>query len=234
MSLYSRTIFCNAGRESVKRKLFAMLLMVCIAIFFIPGCSKDDDGDKSPTGGGGGSSSAGSLAEHAGANTVVTETNADQVTTEINSTAWEVFGRAMSTASYGKAAADVTTNLKGDVAGLKNGKATVNGKMITKMSGMTATGVDYDFTCTFYDFSDDGELYLGGSLSYEGSAKYGSNYQLESYTITVKGGLKFNGQYSGSEDFTTTVKIESAGNYSYEGTTTVTSGGKTFTESFKY
>jgi len=204
--------------------------MACIAIVFVPGCSDNDDGDKSPTGGG---SSAGSLSDHAGANAVVTEDNVDEVTAEINTTAWRVFGAGLTKIQVGKPA-DYTTNLSGDVVGLKNGKATVKGKIVTKMNVATVSGVDYDFTCTFYDFSDDGQLYLGGSLSYKGSAKY-SNNMPESQTITIKGGLKFNGKYSGEEDFTTTVTINmSTGKASYEGTTTVTSGGKTFTQSFKY
>ncbi len=214
------------------RKLFVMLLMVCIAIFFVSGCSKKDDGGGSPTGGG--SSSDGSLSEHTGANTVVTESNVDQVTTEINNVALSVFGRAMQTAFYGKAVTNETINLRGDVIGIQSGKAAVSGKIINKMDFTAYVGTDYDFTCTFFDFSDDGELYFGGSLLYKGSAKY-SKTTLESRTIIIKGGMKFNGKYSGTEDFTTTVTaIISTGKTTYNGATTVTSGGKAFTHSFKY
>ena len=212
----------------MKRKLFEMLLIACIAIFFVPGCSKND-GDSSTTDG----SSEGSLADHEGANEVVTVSNVDAVTKEINATAWDVFGRAIRTPSF-KAATNLTTNLNGDVAGRSSGKASVIGTAVTKMTGILTTGVDYNIVSVFYDFSDDGEMYFGGSLTYKGSVKYNSKSQFESNTITYKGGLKFNGAYSGTEDITTTVKVDSAGNYSFEGTATVTSGGETFTQSFKY
>ena len=213
----------------MKRKLFEMLLMACIAIFFVPGCSKNG-GDSSTTDG----SSEGSLADHEGANEVVTASNVDTVTKEINAMAWDVFGRAILMPSFGKAAASITTNLNGDVAGDKSGKASVIGTSVTKTTGILTTAVDYTIVSVFYDFSDDGEMYFGGSLTYKGSAKYNSKSQFESNTITYKGGLKFNGAYSGTEDITTTVKVDSEGNYSFEGTATVTSGGETFTQNFKY
>ena len=212
----------------MKRKLFEILLMACIAIFFVPGCSKNA-GDSITNGG----SSEGSLADHEGANEVVTASNVDTVTKEINAMVWDVYGRAIMMPSF-KAATNVTTNLNGDVAGDTSGKASVIGTAVTKLTGILTTGVDYTIVSVFYDFSDDGEMYFGGSLTYKGSVKYNSKSQFESNTITYKGGLKFNGAYSGTEDITTTVKVDSAGNYSFEGTATVTSGGETFTQSFKY
>ena len=212
----------------MKKNLFHFLLMISIVFLFGVGCS--DDGGGGPTGG---DVDAGSLADRSTApNEPVTVDNADQVVSEINTVAIGVYANAQS--SVEKPAVNITANLGGEIPGQKNGKADVDGKAITKMSGIILTGVDYNVDCTYYDYSDDDELFLGGSIAYTGTVKYDTNNKLTENSVTMRGGIRFNGKYEGSEEFTITVTMDTAGAYSYEGTATITSDGETFTITISY
>ena len=212
----------------MKKHLLLFLVMISVGMFSGFGCSKDNGG--SPTGG---DVNAGSFSERSNVpNEPVTAGNADQVISEINTVAMNTYAKALTNVE--KPAASITTNLGGDVAGLKNGKADIDGKVNTKSSGLTLTGVDYDVNCTYYDFSDDGELFLGGSIVYTGTVKYDVNFQPTDISVTMKGGLRFNGTYEGSEEFTVTIKTDITGTSTYEGTATITSAGKTFTQAISY
>ena len=191
-------------------------------------------------GGGGGSNSsgslsAGSLEQHTSApNTVVTESNVEQVSQTINNKAWEMFGKALTMVKYktAKPSEGTIINLDGNVDGIKSGYTKVKGTMTINMSGTTVSSYTYNFTCTFYNFSDDGQLWLGGSLTYTGSTDM-SDYNNIKYDITIKGGLKFNGTYEGIQELTTTYTMRGS-TLSWTSNTTTTSGGKTFTYTSKY
>jgi len=206
------------------KKILALTLVLLVGMLFVAGCSDDDGDDKSPTGDG---STAGSLTTREdAANETVTEENIDQVTARVNGTTWDVFGRALSTAQAGKALIDYTSKLSGEVEGEAGGKATVSGNMTTKMSGTSPSSVNYDFTCTFYDFSDDGELWLGGKLTYKGDY----NYTSMQYNINITGDIRFNGAYEGTQTYSSVIKMNATtGESTYTVTTTTTSGGETFT-----
>ncbi|MCE5249761.1 hypothetical protein LLG96_06025 [bacterium] len=216
------------------KRRFLLAIGLSFALTMALGCGdSDDDKDNNNPANGGGGTTAGSLTERPNsANVVVTKENVQTVSNEVNTVAWTAFGKAMQTASYGKQAADYTTNLDGEVSGASSGKAVVKGKMVSKMSGTTPTGIDYDFTCTLYDYSDDGKLFLGGTFTYKGAATY-SGYTLNKYEITVTGDINFNGTYQGSEKFTTKMVMTGTAEMTYDVTTTVTSGGQTFTTSYK-
>ena len=164
------------------KRRFLLAIGLSFALTLVLGCGdSDDDKDDNSNPAGGGGATTGSLTERPNsANVVVTKDNVQVVSNEVNSVAWTAFGKAMQTASYGKPALDYTTNLDGEVSGASSGKAVVKGTMVSKMSGTTLTGYDYDFTCTLYDYSDDGKLFLGGTLSYKGAATY-SGYTLNKY-----------------------------------------------------
>ena len=206
-----------------------LFIVACIAILFVTGCSKKDSGDSVISGG----SSEGSLTNHEGANEVVTANNVEIVTKKINDMAMDVYSRAILTPSFDKPS-NFTTNLNGDIDGNKSGKVSIKGSVVTKMTGIITSGVDYNIVSIFYDFSDDGEMYYGGSLTYNGAVKYNTNNDFVSNTITFNGGFRFNGAYSGTEDIRTTVRVDSEGNYSYDVSANVTSGGVSFSKSFKY
>jgi hypothetical protein len=210
-------------------KVLSVFLFVSFLVFSC-GDSGSNKKDENPTGGG---ANAGSLSNHEGTNANVTTDNVETVSSEINTTAWEVFGRALQTVTSKVAnpTADYTQQLKGDVNGNNSGKATVNGKYVVKMSGTTPTSYNYSFTCTYYDFSDDGLLWLGGTMTFSGA------YNLTNYTynITVKGNISFNGSYEGVEVFTAVFDIDiNQATQTYTVTTKVTSGGETFESTFTY
>lgn len=212
------------------KKAFSLMLVLLVGIFLAVGCGDDDD-DKddsgSPTGGG---STAGSLTTHQGANAAVTQDNVQTVSSEINAKAWDVFGRALSTAQVGKIA-DYTTKLAGDVQGRNSGKATVAGNIVTKLSGQMPSTMNYNFTCTYFDFSDDGHMFLGGKMTYTGAY----NYTNQTYNIDIYGDMRFNGDYEGSQKFNTTINMNATtGTTGYTVTTETTSGGQTFTNTFNY
>ncbi|MDP2983645.1 MAG: hypothetical protein Q8O92_10000 [Candidatus Latescibacter sp.] len=204
-----------------------VLAFLVLAAFLAFSCSKDDN--STPTGGNTtGNSSAGSLATHTGNNTVVTESNVNTVTQLITTKASDVFSRALTKVSYGAAKPAVDITLAGDVTGTKSGKAVVNGKYTMSSDQKLLT---YNFTCTFYDFSDDNALFLGGAIVYSGSYNLTTNV----YDLTYKGGLKFNGTYSGTQDFTTSYKYDmSKSSMTIVSTNTCTSGGKTFSFTYNY
>lgn len=210
-------------------KTFALLLFVAMFAF---ACG--DDGDDNPADNGGnnnnntsGASSKGSLGTHTGNNTVVTSDNAQEVSGIIMGKASEVFSRALQLAVAGKPAAGTTMNIDGKVNGDKGGYAQSKGSMSYSTTGATS----YNITCTFYDFSDDGALWLGGQITYTGTMSYSTT----SYTYNLKytGGLKFNGTYDGAEDFVMNYSLNGS-SITYNGTMTITSGGKTFNYTYKY
>ncbi len=211
-------------------KTFALLLFV-VLFAFACGDSGDDNPADGGDGGGGsttGASTKGTLGTHTGNNTVVTSDNAAAVSNIIISKASEVFSRAMSTVKYSKAVAGTTMNLDGKVNGNNSGYAQTKGTMEVS----TAGAYTYNFTCTFYDFSDDGALWLGGQVTYTGSMSV-SNTGSYSYNLKYTGGLKFNGTYEGTQDFVTTYTMNGS-TISYNSVTTITSGGKTFNYTYKY
>ena len=216
-------------------KLWKMTVLLALTAMVMYSCG--DSKSDSPTGGGGNTTDAstkGSLSTHTGAaNAVVTESNVATVNTKVTEKANDVFSRALTTVKYktAKPAAQVY-NLDGKVNGSKSGYAQVKGSYSLNMSGQTMTSMTYNFTCTFYDFADDTSMYMGGLITYTGTYDM-SNTSNPKYDLTYKGGLKFNGDYEGTQDFT--IKYSMMGqNMSWTSTCTTTSGGKTFTSTNKY
>ena len=222
------------------KKMKMLALMLTLAMFaFSCGGSDDKDDNGSPTDGGstsGLNSSSGSLGTHTGTNAAVTESDVDDVSSEVTAKAFQVFGRAMETAQYGgvtKPNINQVINLDGKVNGYKSGYAQVKGTYSINMTGTTVGSYTYNFTATYYDFADDESMYLGGGLKYSGTVTNVSDYNNMKYSITIKGGLKFNGDYEGTQDFTTVYSI-TGGNVTWTSETKTVSGGKTFNKTIKY
>jgi hypothetical protein len=220
------------GGFMLRVKVLAFLVLAAFLAFSCSKDSSDDNNNSTPTGGGnnttGGNSNLGSLATHSGANTVVTESNVNAVSTQIMQIATAAFAKAQTKASYAaKPAIDI--NLAGDVSGDKSGKLTVNGKYTMSADQKS---INYNFNTTFYDYSDDNGLFLGGAIVYTGTYNLTTN----AYDLTYTGGLKFNGTYSGVQDFVTKYKLTgtTSTSFTYTSTTNTTSGGKSFTSTITY
>ncbi|MHB9030866.1 MAG: hypothetical protein ACYC9O_19015 [Candidatus Latescibacterota bacterium] len=220
-------------------RTFKLLSALALSMFLVMSCGGDDDNNPVNGGGntntGGSAASKGSLTQHSGANAAVTESNVQQVSTTVTSKSFEVFGRALSTVKYSKTAKPVAgtiMTLDGKVDGFKSGNAQVKGTMTMTQAGTSVSGYTYNFTCTYNDFSDDSQLWMGGELAYTGTYDM-TNTSSMKYDITINGGLKFNGLYEGIQDFTT--KYTMAGQaVSWTSTITTTSGGKSFTSKTIY
>lgn len=217
-----------------------MMAVLSLTAMVMYSCGDSDSDSKNPADGGNGStdgsSSKGTLTTHSGTNAVVTESNVATVNEKVTGKSFEVFGRALATVKYKTAKPTAQSfNLDGKVNGTKSGYAQVKGTYSVNMNGMTVSGYSYNFTCTFYDFADNDDtgLYLGGQLVYTGTGAV-SNTNAINYDLTIKGGLKFNGDFEGAQEFTLKYLLSGTTTTSWTYTTTTTSGGKTFSGTYKY
>ena len=122
-----------------------------------------------------------------GLNTVVAASNADSASQTINEAALFAFQKA----AY---AFDIRPSLSEPVRmdGSYHGHAVIDGS-----AEKVATITNYNLKATFYDYSDDGSIYIGGSLQYQGSI----NKQGITLDIRVNDEIKFAGTYSGSIEY---------------------------------
>ena len=196
-------------------KIVGVLLLV--AVFAFVGCS-DDDKDKII----GPSFDEGTLtAGTDGANEAISADYAPQFAALIMAKSNEIYGRAMQ-AQYAKVASQV---ISGRVDGDSLGYAEVSGSF-----SESATGESMSITCTYHNFSDDGELFMGGSMNIDSSYNYSTNVS----TTTITSAIKFAGSYSGTMTYTLSIDYDEE---TYEpiftGTFSITSGGETYTGNFE-
>ena len=134
-----------------------------------------------------------------GPNTVVSTSNADSASQIINEAALLAFQKA----AY---AFDVRPSLVEPVRmdGSYNGYAVVDGSA-EKVGGIN----NYNLKATFYDYSDDGSVYIGGILQFQGSM----DKQGITKDIHVDDEIKFAGPYSGSMEYNNfRIPIDNMGN----------------------
>lgn len=153
----------------------------------------------------GSSNSTGSAAvsDQPGANTPITSSNAQQVMVEASTALNGAMGRILAAAAAKQAVATKSVNNK-TVNGLVSGSVTIkSGDFDVTSSGQTLKA-DVEFN----DFSDDGQLYIGGPINMEITSSIGSgsidpNNPLGSigslsFTFKQKGDLAFAGKYKGT------------------------------------
>ncbi len=119
-----------------------------------------------------------------GPNLVVTLSNAASASQVIN----EAVFAALPKAAYA-AARDPSITEPVRMTGDYSGYAVVDGS-----GTMVETSMKYDFKLTFYDYSDDGSIYIGGSLQYLSSIV---NQGEQKKIVYVNGEIKFAGPYTG-------------------------------------
>ena len=95
----------------------------------------------------------------------------------------------------------------------------------------TSGGFTYDLTCTFNNYSEDGQLYLGGQIHYLIDYAFDLAAGAASGTYEITGKIRFNGSYLGSCDFTLDYDL-AAKSFTYS--STITSGEFTTTSSITY
>ena len=149
-------------------------------------------GDDNPA-----ASGSGSVPDHAGANTPITSGNAQVVMTTAMGTMLGTLGQVLSAAASAKqsvAAAKTVANLV--VNGTVSGTVTVE----TAEFDVTATDQSISGKFMFDDFSNDGSLYLGGTVDLNLSSTIPDPANPTaglSFSFSIDGDLAFSGAYKG-------------------------------------
>jgi len=190
---------------------FSGLLLVA-GLMGVAGCGEDN----SPTGGSGNTS----VPDHAGANTAITSSNAAGVMTESAVSVNSALGRVIVAAASAKPAAQAAiSNVV--INGLQSGSITVTSGDFTT-SGSTQS---LNANIVFDDFSDDGQLYIGGEvaldLDYTLDIANPTNINLN---FSQQGDLAFSGKYQGTLSMNINVGISNgvpsvSGSVTVDGTT---------------
>jgi|GEM_PF-1931034 hypothetical protein len=193
----------------------------------VMGCGDDDNNPTS-------SSGAASVPDHSGANTAITTSNARTVMTEVAGVLNGSLGRVMSAAASKPATQatlqqTISVNNK-TVPGLQSGSVTINGGTFA----VSGTGQTLKADLVFDDFSDDGQLFMGGTVNIDLNMNLGSfdpsNPQSAvgglSLSFVQKGDLAFSGKYKGVLKMDMNISID-GGIPSINGSATV--GGDTVT-----
>ena len=157
------------------------LLLVLWVIFFACG-----EGRQDPTGIDEGSGLTEGLLTKGtdGPNLVVTSTNLDSAIQTVNEAVFAALPKAAYTVARDPSITE-PVRMMGDYSGY----AVVDGS-----ATMVGTSMKYDLKLTYYDYSDDGLIYLGGSLQYLSSMV---DQGVLKKIVDVKGEIKFAGPYTG-------------------------------------
>ncbi|MBN1292416.1 MAG: carboxypeptidase regulatory-like domain-containing protein [Candidatus Latescibacteria bacterium] len=135
-----------------------------------------------------GFSGEGSLTLHDGPNVTLTENNAPEVNQIILDTVNSIIDRSYK--NMGKPVANL--ELSARVDGEASGYALVKGTRGFKQSALTQ-----DLTCTLFDFSDDGELFLGGLVHYHSAIEEETHEEIATYS----GDVCMSGAFAATESF---------------------------------
>lgn len=163
--------------------------------------------------------------DHAGANTAITSSNAQQAMVETSTALNGALGRILSAAAAKQTVATKSVSNK-VVNGLVSGKVTI----LSGDYNVTSSGQTLKADVEFDDFSDDGQLWIGGPVNMEivSSINAGSidpNNPLGSVggislTFKQKGDLAFSGKYKGTMSMDLEISL-SGGIPSVKGSITV-------------
>jgi hypothetical protein len=201
------------------------MTLALFSLFLISGC-----GDKS-TGPAGVSlnENAGALDAHPGTNASVKDSvTALEVGQIVQMQSMTAVSKVMEKAGGGMGkikSASMSGNIDGSINGTKSGTATVKGSY----SYTQSTGkLHYEALCTFSNYSDSGDIYIGGQMHFLMDGTFTQTSDDMSMTCSMTGKIKFNGDYVGSNTFSLQFEFsgtQQTGTY----TSTIVSDGKTTT-----
>lgn len=173
------------------------------------GCGDDNN---SPTGGSGNAT----VPDHSGPNTAITSSNAAAVMTTATGSVYGALGRVLSAAAAAKPAAQAAI---GEVVvnGLQSGTVTVKSGDFSV--GNNTQSLDAEFV--FDDFSDDGQLFIGGTVDIDLVSTIDvANPTNITFDFSQTGDLAFSGTYKGTLSMDINVSL-SGGVPSVSGSVTV-------------
>ena len=155
----------------------------------------------------GGDSGAGAgaaaVSDHPGANTPITSANAQVVAVETAAALNGALGRVLAAAAS-KPVAEKSVGNK-VVNGLRSGKVTIK----SGAYDVTATQQTLKVDVVFEDFSDDGQIWIGGPLNIDLQSSINvQNPTALSLSFKQKGDLAFAGKYKGKMTLDLDVSIQ--------------------------
>lgn len=176
-------------------------------------------GDDNSTSSGG----TATVSDQPGANTPITSSNARTVMTETTGALNAAMGRIMAAAAAKQAVATKTVSNK-TVQGAVSGSVTIKSGTFD----VTSSGQTLKADVEFNDFSDDGQLYIGGPVNMEIVSSIGTidpnnptgSLGSLSFSFKQKGNLAFAGKYKGTMGMDIEVSFN-AGAASVSGSVTV-------------
>lgn len=172
-----------------------------------------------------GSSSSATVPDHSGANTPITSSNAQQILLETSLSLDGAFGRVLSAAASKQAVPVAAKSIANQTI---NGQA--SGTITIKSGQFNATSNEQTLNAelVFDDFSDDGQIYIGGPLSMNLNSSYDNSTGTVSLSFTEKGDLAFSGKYKGTVSLDISVNAGSSGTPTVTGSVTVDGNKVTF------
>ncbi len=144
-------------------RIFTKWVSMLTVVGLLAGC-----GDDTGTGSGG----SASVPAHSGANTPITSSNAQVVLTETSSALYGALGRVLAAAAAGKQAVPVATKSVTN----KTVNGTVSGKVTIKSGTYDVTSSSQKLVAdvVFEDFSDNGQIWIGGPMKIEVTSSIGT------------------------------------------------------------
>lgn len=215
---------------------FSLFLILAALSVSVVSCS-DDGGGTAPL-----DVNAGTLTARPGAaNTPVTDENKEQVGAVVQSASFSAAGKGISAAFtklrpgqdgliFPQVAAGTSGSFDKTVNGTRSGNVQVKGSYKSTVSGSDSE-TDFDMRAVFNDYSDDGSLFMAGSMDWDLVSGYKAGKVNIEYVM--KGAIRFNGAYEGQMTFDYNYKGDGS-TFTYTMNGTFTSDGKTVSYSYTY
>jgi len=170
------------------------------------------------------SSGTATVSDQPGANTPITSSNARTVMTETSGALNAAMGRIMAAAAAAKQAVATKSVSNQTIQGAVSGSVTIKSGTFD----VTSSGQTLKADVEFNDFSDDGQLYIGGPVNMEIISSIGTidpnnptgSLGSLSFSFKQKGDLAFAGKYKGTMSMDIEVSFN-AGAASVSGSVTV-------------
>lgn len=185
-------------------KMRYLIVVSLIAVFSFVGCSNSTSSSgPEPL-----SHQAGRLDDHDGENKTVSKENQNEFMVELGQNIYRGALYNYRNKNY-DFQYDTTIVLDTTVKGLNSGEIAMTGTIRLKMSSkekeMTMNG-----RSVYYNFSNDGELYLGGEqkLKFTMYEEESDNGDIEKMTTDLRGAFRFNGSYEGTMDYEMSMTVD--------------------------
>ena len=196
------------------------LALLAAAALMAGGCGDDDSNGTGP-GSGNGSVDEATVPDHAGVNAPITAANAEQVMMEVSTGLNQAFTRLMQVAASGKGAGVPAPAAKSiadeQIQGLMSGTLTITSGELNL--GQEVQSMNAEFV--FDDFSDGGEIYIGGTIQIDFQSSMNANSGEMAISLTQTGALAFSGKYKGTLGIDLSVEMGATGSPAISGTVTI-------------